>query len=795
MSSGSGLALALLLLLPSPAASAVSSDGDEDLLVESVDVVNNQFLPRDTLLFYVSTRAGDRYDETRLRADFRRLWGTGFLDDLQLETREGARGKVVIFRVSERKRVQIVDYRGSKELTATAIEDELKKRDLAVRIDTFYDLARARRVERVIEEMLAAKGRPFGKARHDAKAVGGAGLQLSFVIDDGPKARVKEIVFEGSEVFSDGDLRGHMKKIKPAGFWNFSWVGGRTTFTEERWAGGADDPRGDQGRLEDFYLDHGYVQARVGQPRLTYADGRSGLFSKKPVKWIRLEIPVTEGDQYRLGEVRFEGLTVFKEDFVRPLFKLKAGDVYDDSRFKKGLDKLRDLYGTVGHFQWTGGTRRKPDPDRKVVDVTLTMEEDKRYYVGRIHFAGNDNTRDKVIRREIYMNEGDVLNTEALKLSIKRINQLGYFKPMEGAPDLQPSPRHDDMIDVTFKVQEQNRNQFTFGGGVSGLEGTFLNASFQTANFLGSGDTVTLTAQTGSRTRNYQLAVTKPYFLDRPMTAGFDIFLRRLTYLNVVNFVGYSQQDQGVAVTSGLPVGRFSRLFASYSYEIIDIYGVASVAGQSLPPGFLAQVGRRYESRVSPSWVRDTTDNPFTPRRGTKNTATFQFVGGPLGGTVSYYRPSLESILYVPVGRRTALGLRGDIGYIRPFGITTTIPYYQRYFLGGENQIRGYDVRTVAPLDPTTKTAVGGNKYVLFNAEYYFDIFGPLRFLLFFDAGEAYRENETFNLRTLRTSTGAEIRFLMPVLNVPFRLIYAWNANRDSFQPKTAFKFAVGTTF
>jgi len=462
---------------------------------------------------------------------------------------------------------------------------------------------------------------------------------------------------------------------------------------------------------------------------------------------------------------------------------------------KKGLDKLRDLYGAVGHFQWTGGTRRKPDPERKVVDVTLTMEEDKRYYVGHIRFAGNDNTRDKVIRREVFLNEGDVLNTEALKLSIKRINQLGYFKPLEGAPDLQPDAKRDDTIDVTFKVQEQNRNQFTFGGGVSGLEGTFLNASFQTSNFLGGGDTVTLTAQTGSRTRNYQLALNKPYFLDRPITAGFDVFLRRLTYLSLVNFVGYSQQDQGVAVTSGLPVGRFSRLFASYSYEIIDIYGVTHATGQTVPPGFLAEVGRRYESRISPSWVRDTTDNPFAPRRGTKNTATFQYVGGPLGGTVSYYRPSLESILYVPVGRRMALGLRGDIGYIRPFGVTTAVPYYQRYFLGGENQIRGVDVRTVSPIDAATKTAVGGNKYLLFNAEYYFDIFGPLRFLLFYDAGEAYRENKPFNLRTLRTSTGAEVRFLMPVLNVPFRLIYAWNANRDSFQPRTAFKFAVGTTF
>ena len=204
--------------------------------------------------------------------------------------------------------------------------------------------------------------------------------------------------------------------------------------------------------------------------------------------------------------------------------------------------------------------------------------------------------------------------------------------------------------------------------------------------------------------------------------------------------------------------------------------------------------GRRYESGITPSFVRNTVDNPFTPRSGTRLSSSFQFVGGPLGGTVSYYRPSLEGVLYHPVGKRMALGLRADFGYIRPFGTTAEVPYYLRYFLGGETQIRGYNVRTVAPLNEKG-IAVGGNKYMLWNAEYYFDVFGPLRFLLFFDAGEAYVEGQGLYWKTMRNSTGAEIRFQMPVLNVPFRLIYAINPNRDAFQPKTAFKFAVGTTF
>ena len=774
-------------------------------LVERVEVRGTKRIPTETLLFYVSTKAGDRYDELRLKQDFRRLWDTGFIDDLVLDVTDGARGKVATFVVKERDRVQIVDYRGAKAVTTTQIGDRLKEQDAVLRVDAFYDLGKARRVESIIKDMLAEKGRPFANVRHEVKPIGGAGVQVSFVVDEGPRTRIERVEFLGNQVFSARALRRRMRKIKTAEGWRplriltapLRW--GKTTYYPGKWS---DPHEGDQARLQDLYLDHGYVMAVIGEPEVTYVDGKAGLFRKKPVKGVVLRIPVHEGDQYRLGEVSFDGLSVFKEEAVRSLFRVRSGEAYQEKRFKKAYEKLRDIYGAEGYFQWTVRTERRPDAQRKVVDVAVKMDEDKRYYVGRISFTGNDSTRDKVLRREVYLNEEGVFSTEALKASIRRINQLGYFKPMEKPPDINPSDRGEDRLDLTFKVEEQNRNQFSFGGGFSGLEGTFLNASFSTSNFLGLGETFQLSAQTGSRTNDYQIAVTEPYLFDRPLSAGINLYSRKLDYLTGQNVVGYSEVRTGASFTGGLPLGRFSRLFGNYTYEVVDTAVLEALANQSTSssaagaPTFspFLDPGRHQESRVSPSLVYNTVDNPYTPRSGIKATSAVQVAGGPLGGTVSYTKPELEMVLYVPHTRRTALGLRGQVGWIRPFGDTAQLPYYQRYFLGGETQIRGVNVRTVGPVDAENR-ALGGNKFVLLNAEYYLDLAAPLRVLLFYDAGQAFAEGRNVNLRQLRSSAGAELRFIMPVLNMPFRLIYAWNLSRDAFQPARTFKFAVGTTF
>lgn len=784
--------------------------GERPVVLERIDVQGNQYLPRETILYYVSSKPGTVFSEERLREDFQRLWSAGFLEDLAIEANDLANGnKAVLLRIFERKRIQIVDFRGSKALSKTTIEDKLKEKEATIRLDSFYDPAAIRKAEDVIRDLLKEKGRTFGTVKHQARVVGGSGQQITFTIDDGPKTKIKWINFDNNGVFSDGRLRAEMKKLKQKGFWNLAWLSGAATYNEEKWNEA-------QENLRNHYLDHGYVTASVGEPVITYEDGVAGLFRKRPIKWMRLQIPVNEGERYKVGDVKFEGMKLFKPELVRPLFKVSEGEWYSEKRLKKGFDKLRDAYGAQGYFQYTGFTKRAPNKEKGAVDLTLEIAEDKQYFTGKVNFVGNDSTRDKVIRREVYLTEGDVFNTELLKLSIRRINQLGYFKPIEKAPELAPSQLGDDKIDVTMKVEEQNRNQFTFGGGVSGLEGKFLNASFQTSNFLGQGETFQLSAQTGRRTKNYQFAVTEPYLFDRPITAGIDIYSRRIIYQSFAqqNVQGYQDDRKGASFTTGFPLGRFSRVFLNYAYEIVKISESTLAEDDPLnffgqqqvfDPFFLEDLGKRKESRLSPSLVYNTVDNPYTPRSGMKLSASSQFTGGPLGGTINYFRPDLEAVIYIPHTRKTALGIRAQYSWIKPFRETallnpqsgrSELPFYLRFYMGGEQQIRGYNIRAVGPRDSFTGALVGGDKMALFNAEYYFDVGGPLRALLFFDAGNTFLTTQKTTLRNAAISTGAEVRFIMPVLNVPFRLIYAINPNADGIiADKKTFRFAVGTTF
>jgi outer membrane protein insertion porin family len=395
--------------------------------------------------------------------------------------------------------------------------------------------------------------------------------------------------------------------------------------------------------------------------------------------------------------------------------------------------------------------------------------------------------------------EAGIFNTQGLKNSVRRLNQLGYFKPIEGdAIGVEKTPGADNKVDIELKVEEQNRNQISFGAGASQYEGLFGNASFTTSNFIGRGETFSLQLQKGSRSSNYQMAFTEPFMFGKPITAGVSLFSRKIDYEIASATTDYSEVRTGFNLTTGIPLFRFTRGFMTYGYEVIDTAASNTLrdalsSDTSLTGRMLLDEGRHTESSLTPSIVHNTVDNPFVPRSGMRLTGRYQYAGGFLGGTTDFIKPDLEAIVYVPVTRRTAFGVRAQAGWLWNYG-SADLPYYLRYFLGGETQIRGVDIRTVGPMN-ADNVALGGTKFVLFNAEYYYDIAPQVRALLFHDAGQAFDENHAINLRELRTSTGAEIRITLPVIGVPFRLIYAWNLYRDTFQPARAIKFAVGTTF
>ena len=756
--------------------------------VERVEIAGTHQMPAGSYLFYVSTRPGDRYDEVRLRGDFRRLWETGFLDDLRLEVENGMTGRVVRFRVLERARLRVVDFQGSKELSSTEIADRLKKEQAALPLDTFFDPGRARRAENVVRRMLGEKGYLFATVKHETRPLGGAGVQVSFAITDGLRARVRQVDFEGNQAFSDGALKGRMK-TKERGFWNLSWLKGSDVYTVDKW-------QDDQRRLTDHYLDHGHVLASVGEPAISFAEGEVGLFRKKPVKWVDLAVPVTEGGAFRVGSLGFNGLTVFDEAQVRPLFSLPEGGLYRESRVQKGYERLREAYGARGYPFMTARTERDTDEARGVVDVVVAVDEDKLYHVGRIRFAGNETTRDAVLRREVFLNEGDVLNTARLRDTVRRLNQLGYFKTVE-TPRIEPQPGAADRLDVTFPLEERNGTTFTAAVSTGPL-GPTVSGSFATSNLFGRGQTFEVQVERGARYQREEISMLEPYFRGRPVSLGARLHRQHSEYEGSIEegAPAYDVDSKGFGTSLGMPLGRFKRFDIAYNFAVIEPHALPGVDLELLGT-------ERHESQLAPTFSFNTIDSPIQPRRGLQARAGLGLVGGPLGGSVDYLEPHLRVVGWIPHTRRTALGLRLEGGWLQPFGDTanpgtrlpSSLPFDRRYRLGGDTSIRGWGVQRVGPRD-SNGTLIGGNKYVLGSAEYAFDVLGPLRLLAFVDAGQAYAEGEPIDLGRLRTSTGVELRFLLPVLNVPVRLIQSWNLNRGSDPAKAReFRFTFGTSF
>jgi outer membrane protein insertion porin family len=488
---------------------------------------------------------------------------------------------------------------------------------------------------------------------------------------------------------------------------------------------------------------------------------------------------------------------------------------------------MREIYGAGGHFEMT------PLPEfafnDSKVDVTLRVNEGKQYFVNRITFLGNTTTRDNVIRREMRLYENGVFNTEALKFSVKRLNQLGYFKPLEDQKNIQIDKTEgvDNKVDVSLKLEEQNRNQLSFGAGVSQYDGVFGQLSFSTANFMGRGETFSVAMQTGARVKDYQVAFTEPFLFDRPITGSIELHKRDIQYL-----YQFTQGSTGGNITFGFPVANFSRMYFDYSYDrvsvsdlnegffnyncIFTVEGCRTIDFDSLTPQerqiiefspylkdalLIGQGGRRSISKFTPTFSHNSIDNPISPVTGRRYTASLGIAG--IGGNTRYLNPTVEGVWFLRHTQRTSLGLRAQAEYIRPLGTTSPLPIFERLVLGGGYSVRGYDLRSIGPQDPNSRIVIGGNKSLLFNAEYLISVGGPVRLILFYDAGQVKDTGLSFATRDFITSTGLEVRFFMPVLNVPFRLIFASNPQRNGVLnystglPEKAFRFRfdVGSTF
>ena len=412
-------------------------------------------------------------------------------------------------------------------------------------------------------------------------------------------------------------------------------------------------------RVQDFYRENGYMQARPGLQKLEVAgDSKDGK-----TRWVRIHVPVDEGLRFKLGTITIAGNTAVRTEAIRKMFKAKEGEWLDWKKMGKSLEKVQDAYGSAGYFHFTADpvvdfpgqdkdTLKPIDPAKykPVANVTLNLIEGKQFFVNRITFVGNTTTHDTVVRREIQLFEGGVFNVERLKSSVRRVNQLGYFKPLESdeAVKIDETPGQDGKVDVRLKFEEQNRNQITFGAGVSQLDGFFGQLGFSTANFLGRGESLGVTLQKGSQARNYAVSFTEPFLFDRPLSAGVTLFSRSFIYPGQ-----YTINSVGGTVMTGYALTGFTRGFLAYSLEPDEV-PKETINPLSLTPAallsnpFLADSlllntgGKRTIGKVSPSVVYDTINSPIFPDQGTRRTSAFDLAG--VGGNTRFVQTRLEGL-------------------------------------------------------------------------------------------------------------------------------------------------------
>jgi outer membrane protein insertion porin family len=867
---------------PKPAAPkpAVETTGNPERpptdTIEAIEFRGARRVPQDTLRAMIISKKGDNYDEEALHRDYMALWNTGRFDDITLYREAGKTGWIVRFVVVERRIVRSIKYDGLKSITQSEILDRFKERKVGLSVESQYDPNKIQRARNVLQEYLAERGRQFATVDPEIRQVPPSSLELTFKVNEGPKVKVHEITFEGNAVYSDLILKRAMKNLHGIGI-------PYSIYAEDIFSKTYDSTKleEDQQRIEEFYKDHGYFAAHATGAKVSVVDTGAGHFripliiSGAKGKGANIHITLEEGRLYHLNNINFVGVKLFRtpETLMRPVFQMGSGDVFSTSKLRKGFDELRKLYGNFGYIDFVSEPNIEPVPNTDKVDLTLNFDEGKQFFVRRIDFSGNTTTRDKIIRREILVDEGDIYNTKLMEVSLLRLNQLGYFEVLkiEDALDIKRDTK-TDTVDITLKVKERGKNSIQLNGGISGIAGSFIGFSYATNNLLGLGETLSLNSQLGTRQDNITLGFTEPYFLDKPIQVGATVFYTRFDYnqareasilagqnltqlyseLGSQNLLNYVTNSRGFTAFISKPLRRsFARVGLSYGYSIQNVTTLTNAATAYYTYiDFLRINGPNplngiKQSSIIPSYTYNSVNHPITPTAGKSLAVSVQFSGSILGGNVNQILPTVDGKYFhrSPLNHKHVIGAHILGKFVTGYG-GKVAPPLNRFYMGGENDIRGFDIWSISPVAyiPTSATVdllnndgtprqqrtvvngatiytnvtqvipsyqlvtPGGDLEAVSNLEYRIPIFGPVILAAFLDTGidrlvlskqlklnsdrvsqldtlfpeAAFPDRAVIAAGTqkIRMSTGLELQVMLPVVNAPFRVYYAYNPLR-----------------
>ncbi|HVT04919.1 MAG TPA: outer membrane protein assembly factor BamA [Thermoanaerobaculia bacterium] len=784
-----------LLALAASSLFAQTSSTDADLrgkTIERFDVAGNTSVAKDTIRVYLGVNPGEPYNPEALRSNFLNLWQTGLFDDVRIDASKGESGVIIKATVRERPRIGAVEYKGNKSLTTAKIGEALEHEKIDLHVGNTIEQTLIKRAAETIRKTYTEGGYEgvTVETRLEDRP-NPAEKKIVFIINEGIKAKVAAIDFAGNKRFSDRRLRSVMKDVKTDNL--ITWIRKKNLYVPSKL-------QEDLEKVRNYYQDYGYKDVQFGDPQI--------ITLKKRKPRVKIVIPVTEGPVHTYRDVSVSGNKVFTSEQMIGKWPLKKGDILSRKPIQARIDGFEDAYRRLGYI-YAYVNPEYVEAENNVVDVHLEVFEGDQFTLGRLEFEGNTVTKDKVLRREIYLDEGSVMDMETFKASLYKLGQLGYFKVTQN-PDFKVNPQNKT-VDVTVKGEEEGKNDVQFGGGYSETYGFFGQFSFSTRNFLGEGETFGVNYQRGRRQNFFSLSYSDPWFMDRPHSLGVSIFDRQ-TILPAS--VGFESRSKGGSVAYGYHLSRFQNFSVSYGYqrsrEHTEFTPTPDPDG-NIPLPDIAD-NSFITSAVIPAWRYDSRDNPFDTTRGAKSSISLAYEGGPLGGTIDIIKPSLDYTIFKKLSKRSSVDFNVEVGTIIPtsssncansfadlakFKNKLCVPRSERFFVGGEYSVRGFRSYSIGPRETLNgqSVVVGGYSYNVFNLEYILRVNEPLRFVLFADAGQSYGYKARWDFSALRYSTGAELRIFLPVFQFPLRFIYAINPDSRKGDEFESFQFTIGNTF
>ena len=735
-------------------------------IIRSIDVqyAGPATISRERILAQMRTKVGQPYSNEVVQEDIKGLYKTGYIRNVRIFAQPEGNGVKVIVAVQTRAIIREIEITGAEHVKAQRLRKEIK-----VKLNQAVDEQQLEEARQKIIEVYQGHGfndvsvefriDPIDEKRGTARVV--------FTVTEGVKGAISQVRFEGNAHFSQRALRKQMK------------TRGRTLIYFMDKTGRLDEVQLEQDldKIREFYQNHGYIDVEI-------KDVRKERTAKGP---MIITIVISEGPQYHVHKLTISGYQVAKEEKIRALLKMKEGSVYSPKQLRDDAKAVADAYGSAGYVDLVVTPEGTP-AGTGLIDVHYNIEEGVRSFVNRVNIEGNTRTKDKVIRREVLVAPGDVFNTVRVDTTKKRLENLGYFAKVETYPEDTDIPGRKDL---TILVQEKRTGSLSFGGGFSTVDKLVGFAELTQGNFdlfnwpsfTGGGQKFRLRLQYGTERKDFILTITEPYFLDRRLALTGQAFYTEANYLSA----DYDQRNYGFMFEMRKPINAYMYGTVGYTLQDVDIFNVAS----SSPEFIQSQSGSFTESKVFGSVVFDSRDNPLLSRRGQRITFSPFVAGGFLGGDTQIYGLDLEGYQYFHLPWDTILLINGEIATVNQWGNGSEVPIFERLFLGGSNNLRGFPFREVGPQQ--NGEPIGGQSMARSTIEWTFPIIEKARGAVFYDTGFVNTSAWSFGFNHMASDVGIGLRLDLPI--GPLRLDYGYPVMRDGYNGGGHFNFNVGYQF